>query len=350
MKLFDNIHQTPNDRDRRMSSDAVDLDSLKRRTRKRVQLEYRKLRTESLLRLLVKLGAILGSAVLILLLFHRISDIFTAGSAAQLQPLPKQVSIIVPTYKENENIPNLVTRVFEATRGAGITAELVIVDDNSNDGSVETVQGMQKNYDVTIMVRKKAKGLSSAVLAGFSQAKYDVMMVMDADLSHPPEAIPALLQPIFEGTADFALGSRHVAGGGTKDWPMSRKIISWGASLLAWPLTDAHDPMSGFFAVTKNLYREAHSLNPLGFKIALELMVKSPPTYMVEVPYVFVDRAAGTSKLKLKTQVQYLRHVVSLYWHVYPISCVLLLLLLVAMAGVLHSALGRRHDHPDLPV
>eukprot|EP00124_Ichthyophonus_hoferi_P003678 Ihof_evm1s335 gene=Ihof_evmTU1s335 len=290
MKLFDNIQYAPSDKEKRTSVGSVNMESLRRRARKRAQLWYRKVQAESFPRLLIKLVSMVGVVLLVIILCHRIQAVLHSSAKPYYVIPPREVSIVIPTYHENENIPNLVKGIFEATKASNIATELVLVDDNSNDGIVETVLGLQKQYDLTLVVRKKAKGLSSAVMAGFSHTKYDVMLVMDADLSHPPEFIPAVLAPIFKGEAEFSLASRYVAGGRTQHWPMSRKIISWGASQLARPLTSVNDPMSGFFGITKRLVNKAENINTLGFKIGLELIVKAQPVRLVEVPYVFIDR------------------------------------------------------------
>eukprot|EP00123_Amoebidium_parasiticum_P001256 comp12299_c0_seq1/m.7141 comp12299_c0_seq1/g.7141 ORF comp12299_c0_seq1/g.7141 comp12299_c0_seq1/m.7141 type:complete len:329 (-) comp12299_c0_seq1:223-1209(-) len=265
----------------------------------------------------------------------------TNSDAALITPdekITRKVSIIVPTYKEQPNIAPLCERVFAATRKAGIEAEMIIVDDNSKDGSVETVTNLHENlgYDISIVVRKNEKGLSTAVLAGFDRASNDVMLVMDADLQHPPETVPDLLVPIFNGSATFSLGSRNVAGGGvSKDWGMARRVISHGATMLALPLVSVSDPMSGFFAIHKKSLQSAQDLNPLGFKIALELMVKCENMTVVEVPFTFVSRTQGESKLKLKTQVQYLRHLAALYWHKYAVEIVFIALLAACVSSLL---------------
>eukprot|EP01137_Pigoraptor_chileana_P008615 Opistho-2@55706 len=162
-------------------------------------------------------------------------------------PLKTEVSIIVPTFKEAENVKMLCERIFSVCREAGISAELIIVDDNSEDGTDVAVSELAVEYPVRLHTRRHARGLSSAVLLGFELAKYDTLVVMDADLSHPPETIPAIVQPILNGEVEFALGSRYTEGGGTKDWPLHRRIISYGATVLARPLVAVSDPMSGFF-------------------------------------------------------------------------------------------------------
>jgi len=227
---------------------------------------------------------------------------------------PPSVSIVVPAYRECANLRPLVERAFAAVEQAGLSAELIVVDDNSADGSVEAVRELAERYPVRIVVRERERGLSSAVLRGFAEAGGDIFVVMDADLQHPPEKIPELAACIADGTADFALGSRYVGRAAIgRDWPIFRRLNSWGATLLARPLTSVRDPMSGFFALHRDTWRRAATLNPVGYKIALELIVKARCRRCVEVPIVFGERQAGQSKLSLREQLRYLRHLARLY-------------------------------------
>eukprot|EP00439_Symbiodinium_sp_Y106_P060918 s290_g9.t1 len=186
------------------------------------------------------------------------------GDGAKRADGQKELSVIVPTYNETENIRPLAERLFKATKEAGLTVEMLIVDDESagsEDGgrdSRETVKIAKaltgEGLPVRIHCRKKSegRGLSSAVLLGFKMAKYPVLLCMDADLQHEPESVPAVAQPVMEGTAEFAIGSRHVEGGGVGfEWSPLRRAVSFGATLLAWFLAPSTDPMSGFFCVSR---------------------------------------------------------------------------------------------------
>ncbi len=225
------------------------------------------------------------------------------------------VSIVVPAYCEAPNLRSLTERVFAATRAANLEAELIIVDDNSADGSIEIVEALAAAFAIRIIVRTNERGLSSAVLRGFQEARGPILVVMDADLSHPPEAIPDLVSPIREGRADFVLGSRYVCGGQIdQDWSFFRHLNSRIATWLARPLTAVRDPMSGFFCLPRASLEKAAPLNPIGYKIALELIVKTRSCRCLEVPISFADRAAGTSKLTAREQIRYLRHLIRLYW------------------------------------
>eukprot|EP00127_Corallochytrium_limacisporum_P000864 Clim_evm7s28 gene=Clim_evmTU7s28 len=251
----------------------------------------------------------------------------------QQQPLPWEVTVVIPTYEEAGNIPKLTQEIFESVREAGLTTELLIIDDNSQDGTTEVCEKLRsEGYNIRLVTRTSERGLSSAVLRGFREAAYDTLLVMDADRSHPPARIPDLVRPIVDGRAEFAVGSRYTEGGGVaKDWPLYRRIVSKGATLVAWPLAHSTDPMSGFFCTRKDQWRKARDLNPIGFKILLELMVKSGAEVIEDVPFVFQDRTVGESKLKAKVYVQYIRHLAQLYLYKYPLTVAFLFVLGIAI-------------------
>ncbi|MFO0860096.1 MAG: polyprenol monophosphomannose synthase [Phycisphaerales bacterium] len=231
-----------------------------------------------------------------------------AQVARTAESLAPAVSVVVPTFREAANIPELVQRVHQAVPDA----EVIIVDDNSNDGTDTAVNSLNKR-SVRLEVRTTERGLSSAVIHGCRLAKAPVIVVMDADLSHPPEAIPAMLAKLRAG-ADFVLGSRYVQGGTLDEsWTIFRRANSLFATALARPLTRLSDPMSGFFAMRRVDFEATRDLNPIGYKIALEMLVKGPFRAPDEVPIHFADRKRGESKLSLKEQVRYIRHLARLY-------------------------------------
>jgi dolichol-phosphate mannosyltransferase len=259
-----------------------------------------------------------------------------------------QVSVIVPTYKESKNVEQLTKRLFKATRAHNIDAELVLVDDDSGQDTKDTVAIVERlhgeGYNVRARVRSKreGKGLSSAVLVGLRETHRAYCLVMDADLQHEPESVPDILAPVLRGDADFTVGSRHVGGGETsKDWPLVRRVISWGATALAKPLTSCSDPMSGFFALPRSTFARAKYLNPTGYKIGLELMVRCKCKNIVEVPIQFRDREAGESKLTMKQNLLYLAHLGRLYWFKYPALVIMLILLIIMFALVFTYAFYR---------
>ena len=228
------------------------------------------------------------------------------------------VSIVVPTYKEAENIPVLVTKIDEALK-TRYNYEIVIVDDNSNDGIDKKVEELQKDkYNVTLKIRISERGLSSAVIAGLRISKGDIFLVMDADLSHPPEKVPEMIDQITMNNADFVIGSRFVKGGGAAHFNRFRKLNAWVSKMLARPFSKATDPMAGFFAFPKHILEGKYDLlNPLGFKIGLEIIVKGSPKNLQEIPIQFQERLHGESKLNLKEQLYYILHILRLYEYKY---------------------------------
>lgn len=256
----------------------------------------------------------------------------------------KQVSVVVPTYNETLNLRPLTERLFKATRAAALDVDLLFADDESV-GSVESaaiVAALRgEGYAVRLETRPRSagRGLSSAVLLGFSRAAHDVCVCMDADLQHEPEAVPAVCAPVLDGAADFAIGSRNTGDGGIGfEWSLLRRLISKGATLLAYPLTASTDPMSGFFCVRKQTLARGDP-NPIGFKIALEIMVRCGCSAVVDVPITFRERTAGESKLSPKQNVEYLQQLASLYAFAYRKTLVALAVAGAALVVALHRAL-----------
>ena len=249
-------------------------------------------------------------------------------------PSRTHLTVVVPTYEEADNIKPLCTRLFKACRAAKLTVELLLVDDDSGAGTEATervVAVLQKDaYDIRMHIRRRheGRGLSSAVVLGIEKATHPTVLCMDADLQHEPESVPAVAAPVLAGAADFAVGSRNVGGGSIGgDWPLIRRVISWGATALARPLAACSDPMSGFFCLRKETFAHgaAAGLNPMGYKIGLELMVRCRCEKIQEVPITFRDREAGESKLTMKQNLLYLRHLAHLYWFKMPRTVAVLL-------------------------
>lgn len=230
------------------------------------------------------------------------------------------ISVVIPTYQEVDNIPLIGRAVHDVLRDEDY--EILFVDDNSGDGSVEAVASLkQAGVNAHIIVRTAERGLSTAVLHGIAQAQGDIVVTMDADLSHPASAIPALVKALRDDEADFCLGSRYVDGGSLDpSWGMLRRLNSRAATLLALPLAPVRDPMSGFFALRSKDMPPRHTLSPTGYKIALEIMVKGgfQRHRIREVPIHFEDRQHGESKLTFAEQLLYLRHLRRLYTFRYP--------------------------------
>ena len=232
----------------------------------------------------------------------------------QKHNMSKSISIIIPTYNERENVTPLMERIDRALSSRDY--EVVFVDDNSKDGTAELINSLSGKYPVRVMVRKDERGLATAVVHGIDHSDGSTIVVMDADLQHPPEVIPDLLNKAGNG-ADIVIASRYVEGGGMKGWGLTRKIISAGAIILAHLLLPAtrlvKDPMSGFFSFKRQVIGKA-KLKPSGYKILLEILMEGEFENVAEVPYTFCNRSGGESKLNARQQIEYLKHLYSLMW------------------------------------
>jgi dolichol-phosphate mannosyltransferase len=213
------------------------------------------------------------------------------------------LSVVVPTYNEAGSVPILADRLHAAL-GAR-EWELVIVDDGSPDGTANIAEALAPRIPVRVVRRAGKAGLASAVVAGFDAARGDVLLVMDADLSHPPEVVPALADAIAKG-ADLAVGSRYVAGGGVMDWPLQRRVVSRVACLMGNALVPVRDATSGFFALRRSVI-EGVKLNPIGFKIGFEVIARGRYKKVIEVPYTFRDRELGASKFGRREILHYVQ-------------------------------------------
>lgn len=243
------------------------------------------------------------------------------------------VSVILPTYKEGKNLREMVPRIFRSLNEHGLEGECVIVDDDSNDGTESVCKELEREFNLRLIVRKGERGLSTAVVRGLREAVGEILVVMDADLSHPPEKIPEMVRLVGKG-ADFVLGSRYVEGGEIEEhWGFYRKLNSKVATMLAGFLTKLKDPMSGFFCIPRRTLEACTELSPIGYKIALEVIVKSEAKTVAEVPIFFSRRKHGESKMNLREQLLYLRHLGRLYRFRYPGKLQFLLFLLVGFSG-----------------
>ena len=216
--------------------------------------------------------------------------------------------MIIPTYNERENIEKVIKKVHEVL---GKNYEIIVVDDNSPDGTAQVAKKLSDKYPVRVILREKKIGLASAIFTGFTSAHGEIMGVIDADLQHPPELMKSLVDKVRSGY-DIAIASRYVKGGGVKDWTFFRKIVSRGAILLARPLTSVKDPMSGYFFLRKKVIENIR-FRPKGYKLLLEILVKGNYSKVIEVPYVFTKRMAGESKLKATEYWEYLKLLAHLY-------------------------------------
>ncbi len=237
-------------------------------------------------------------------------------------PLPTDplLSLIIPTYNERHNITQLITQLSDLLdRHLRHQYELILVDDDSADGTWQTGLALAQHFPaLQVMCRRGEKGLSSAVIRGWQQARGQVLGVMDADLQHPPEIVLQLWTQMAQG-ADLAVASRHVTGGGVSEWSLLRRTLSRGAQvlgLLILPdvLGRVSDPMSGYFMVRREAISN-HLLNPKGYKILLEVLGRGQVHRIREVGYVFQERSEGESKVTWRQYVEYLQHLFTLRSH-----------------------------------
>jgi dolichol-phosphate mannosyltransferase len=227
------------------------------------------------------------------------------------------VSLILPTFKEAQNVRTTLGVVCDILRGVeGLRFEIIVVDDNSPDGTAQLALDESVSLpEVRVMRRIEETGLATAVIRGWQAARGQILAVMDADLQHPPEVLAQLVAAI-RSDGDLAIGSRHIEDGGVSDWSLRRRIVSRtaqviGLALLPEVVGRVSDPMSGYF-VFKRQVIAGRDLNPTGYKILIEVLARGTAASIVEVGYVFRERQEGQSKVSATIYLQYLRHLLRL--------------------------------------
>ncbi|MDD5066840.1 MAG: polyprenol monophosphomannose synthase [bacterium] len=220
------------------------------------------------------------------------------------------LSIILPVLNEGENLKILIPRLDKLLKKT--RHEIIIVDDDSRDDTAKIIRDLQKKTALRYILRKGKKGLSSAVIDGFRKARGDRYIVMDSDLSHPPEVISRITGKLNH--YDIVIASRYIRGGGVKEWPWFRRMVSNFATLLTRPIVRIKDPMAGFFGLKKKVVQDT-VLDPIGFKILLEILVKGHYRNVLEIPYIFLERHAGRSKAGIKIYLEYNLHLLKLYFY-----------------------------------
>jgi len=245
----------------------------------------------------------------------------TPRQEEMLKPSKIPLSIVLPTYNESQNITSVIDSIAESIP-EGTKAEIIVVDDNSPDGTGGVVadykgrlgQELKKRLHIEILNRPDKQGLSSAILAGVESACGDIVIVMDSDMSHPPQTIPAMLEEMDRSRCDIVVASRYIKGGGVHGWPFKRKLMSKGATKIAqYSLgITVKDPMSGFFAFRRQII-EGIKFDAIGYKMLLEILVKAKGAKIKEIPYTFTNRRLGASKLDTSTMIDYVRAVWRLY-------------------------------------
>jgi dolichol-phosphate mannosyltransferase len=228
-----------------------------------------------------------------------------------MQAVRSKLALIIPTLNEAGNIPALLKRLQSTLEDVRLDYELIIVDDDSQDGTPELVQAYARNDPrVRLLVRKGQRGLAGAVIYGWKHTDATLLGVIDADLQHPPELLPQLLDAIFKGH-DIAIASRYTAynHGSVSEWSKVRHFISrcstWATRPIQRKGVRVSDPMSGYFVLRRECV-EGLNLQPRGFKILLEILVKGNLRNVAEIPFRFATRQAGKSKANLRVAIDYL--------------------------------------------
>jgi dolichol-phosphate mannosyltransferase len=211
------------------------------------------------------------------------------------------LTVIIPTFNEEENIRNMIVTIDAICRAHDINEEILVVDDNSRDGTIVVVETlMNEHRNLHLLVRKENRGLSQSLYEGMLHAQADLVQCIDCDFSHPPEKIPLFYHYLHDMGYDMVIGSRYIGGGEVINWPVMRRVLSSGAALLGRLLIPhVIDSGSGFFAINRRILEGAH-LSPRGFRMGFEILGKANWTRVQEIPIVFKDREFGKSKLKLR--------------------------------------------------
>ncbi len=240
----------------------------------------------------------------------------SVSSAGQPESTQVKLGLAIPTLREAENIPGLLNHVRSVLDPLGIRYEILVVDDDSRDGTEEIVSAISlEDPRVRLLVRKGQKGLSGAVLHGWQNTDAAILGVMDADLQHPPELLPKLIAAIDAGR-DLAIGSRYTEGGQLGAWNPVRKLLSAAAVWATWPIQRAgiraKDPMTGFFLLRRECI-EGIAFQRSGFKLLLEILVRGHIRSVEEIPFAFGQRYRGASKANSKVAIDYARLLARLY-------------------------------------
>lgn len=236
-----------------------------------------------------------------------------------VKPSKAKLSIIVPTYNESQNIVRMLDSIAE-TLSPYKGSEIIVVDDNSPDGTAEMAKShakiisTKKKIRIEIISRNGKLGLSSAIIKGVQYASGDFLVIMDGDFSHPPQVIPSIIQALQDSNYDIVIASRYVKGGSIIGWPFKRRLMSKGATKIAqYGLgIDVKDPVSGFFAFRRDII-SGLKFDAIGYKMLLEILVKTKGARVKEIPYTFTNRRIGASKLDANVMFDYLRAVLRLY-------------------------------------
>jgi len=218
------------------------------------------------------------------------------------------ITVIIPTFNEEGNIGNMVETIHRVCQADGINAEILVVDDNSRDGTIAIVRSLQNRMtNLSLIIRTENPGLSQSLYEGMKHAKADIIQCIDCDFSHPPERIPDFYPLIKTEGYDMVIGSRYIQEGRVLNWTLNRRVLSFGAALLGRVLIPhVHDSGSGFFAFRKTVIDNV-LLKPRGFRMGFEILGKGNWLRVREIPICFKDRVEGQSKMRLAIVIDYLK-------------------------------------------
>ena len=259
------------------------------------------------------------------------------------QQIPPDLSIIVPTYREAANLRPLTELVADALTKANLTWELIFANDEGGDDTVARCAELAQQYPVRLLNRTTNRGLALAVLDAARLARGRIIAVMDADMSHPPAALAEMTRLLDGHEADLVIGSRRVSGARTDEhWAIHRHLASAIATVLTRGLTSVRDPMTGYFAMRRKNWPDPAGLDPIGFKICLDIIVRQaiPNKRIHEIPIFFADRKFGHSKLDSQEALNYLHHLSRLYRFKLPHLATLTLFALVGCCGLVVDISG----------
>ena len=248
------------------------------------------------------------------------------------------LSVVIPTFNESYGISKILRSLHSSLTELQIKFEIILVDDDSPDNTWEiAAELLEEIPELTVIRRVGAKGLATAVICGWQYSNGRLLGVMDGDGQHPVEVVKDLFTVFSDKNNEVAIASRYLPHGGIKKWSLSRRLLSRGAQtlgqlLLPGAIGTINDPMSGFFIVKRSIITKTE-LDPVGYKILLEILARSQANKIQEVPYVFLERSSGKSKVALSHYSSYLRHLLRL--RIQPLRSRALVRYLLVTAGAL---------------
>jgi len=248
------------------------------------------------------------------------------------------LSVVIPTFNESYGISKILRSLHSSLTELQIKFEIILVDDDSPDNTWEiAAELLEEIPELTVIRRVGAKGLATAVICGWQYSNGRLLGVMDGDGQHPVEVVKDLFTVFSDKNNEVAIASRYLPHGGIKKWSLSRRLLSRGAQtlgqlLLPGAIGTINDPMSGFFIVKRSIITKTE-LDPVGYKILLEILARSQANKIQEVPYVFLERSSGKSKVAISHYSSYLRHLLRL--RIQPLRSRALVRYLLVTAGAL---------------